>query len=167
MRKFGLDLRRTRPGWRRFFPRYRSFDICDFALLFYGFDVCETVRFRRPPDDDLPPIPENGFMPPDDEPVFDPIADLFGGPGCPGVLNLQGFGPLEPIDLVFLTGLGVPTPTPGGTPIAYAVDIGGGPTIGVLRIRSDGAILNKSCSFVGDLDEAQGAAEFMNENQIF
>lgn len=167
MRKFGLDLRRTRPGWRRFFPRYRSFDICDWAIMFYGFDVCATSIIRRPDGDDIPLPPENGFDLPDPLPPEEFDFDLFGGPGCPGVLTLRGFSSIEGIDLVNFIRLGVPTPTVGGPPIAYALDSAGGPTIGVLKIEADGAIKNKGCSFNGSFDEAQGAAEFMNENQIF
>lgn len=124
MRQFGLDLRRSRPTWRRWRPRFRMGDLCELVELYFPefFDLLcgdPALGFgpgRRRGRVLRVPLEEEG------EPELVALARTIGGLTCPGVFTQQGFSVIAEFDVNQLRVQGVTIPELG----QYAwSDVGG------------------------------------------
>lgn len=156
-RKYGIDLRFRRLGWRRFRPGWRELDLCALYERYYGFDLCFGGAVRDP-EEIVEPSEGPSVFPggPDIEAVRG--GPLVGGPGCPFVLRLMGWLPVEPFDAVNLANVGCRFPSVGGQPTVCVNTSGAGIAITALRRPRSDVFQRKDCTFIGSMADAQTAA---------
>ena len=157
MRKYGIDLRYRRLGWRRFRPRWRELDLCALYESYYGTDICfglgaDPGAVALPPGVDPVPGTEDEELP------FIPGGPPSLGFPCPANLVGMPWSTVAGFDIINLINAGCPIPDIGGPVVLCAIDSGGIVTITAIRHPLPEVVQTKTCVFFGDIGQATSAA---------